>query len=211
MNEENLNLFTQSTKFLTSIRNACRRPAGIAAGRGCPLLACAGFHHTKVGVIPTRRHLHYASGFIELGMLRDAAKELRAIAKTDQRTPKVLTVWIDLHMHARRWKPLIAVSRQLVRAEPQDDKGWISWAFGLRELNQVEAARAVLLKAMPLHGKTCSVLHYNLACYECLLGNLPQAKRHLKIAADRDKEWRESALADTDLEALWPEIRAQGP
>lgn len=164
----------------------------------------------RKAVIPTRRHLQYASGFIELGMLRDATTELRAIAKTDQRLPKVLTVWIDLHMHARRWKQVIAASRQLVRAEPQDDKGWISWAFALRELNQVEEARAILLKALPTHGKTCAVLHYNLACYECLLGNLPQAKRHLKIATDTDKEWRESALTDPDLEALWPEIRPLG-
>lgn len=199
MNGENLNPLTEDTGFPTSTRNP-RRTAP---------LACAKILHTKEVVIPTRRHLQYASGFIDLGMLRDAARELRAIAKADQRKPRVLTVWIDLHMHARRWKPLIAASRQLVRVEPRNDKGWISWAFGLRELNQVAAARLVLREAMPLHGKSCSVLHYNLACYECLLGNLPQAKRHLKIATDRDKAWEESALTDADLEALWPEIRPQ--
>lgn len=157
-------------------------------------------------MISTRRHLQYASGFIELGMLADAAKELRAIKGTEQTSPVVLSIWIDLHMHAQQWKQVITVSRKLVRAEPGDDKGWISWAFALRELNQVEEARKILLKALPLHGKTCDVLHYNLACYECLLGNLPEAKRRLALASRKDKQWKKEALDDPDLKALWTKI-----
>jgi tetratricopeptide (TPR) repeat protein len=158
-------------------------------------------------VIPTHRRLQYASGFIELGMLREAAKELRAIGRADQLSPTVLTVWIDLNMHARNWEQVIKVSEKLVRAEPGDDKGWISWAFALRELNQIGEARAVLLRALPLHTKTCDVLHYNLACYECLLGNLLEAKRYLKTATRKDKQWKTEAMDDPDLKELWPEIK----
>ena len=158
-------------------------------------------------VISTLRRLQYAAGFIELEMLEEAAKELRAIARADQPLPKVLTVRIDLHMHARQWEQVVIVSRKLVEAAASDDKGWISWAFALRELNQIKAARELLRQALPLHGKTCDVLHYNLACYECLLGNLPDARRHLKMATRKDKQWRTSALDDPDLEALWPEIK----
>ena len=158
-------------------------------------------------MISTRRHLQYASGFLELDMLRDAARELQAIAKPEQDVPKVLSIRINLHMHARQWKQVITVSRKLVKAEPGDDKGWISWAFALRELNRIEEARQVLLTALPAHGKTCDVLHYNLACYECLLGNLSEAKRYLATAARKDKHWKESALEDPDLKALRLEIK----
>jgi len=157
-------------------------------------------------VIPTRRHLQYASGFIELGMLRDAAQELRAISRSDRNAPAVLTVRIDLHMHAKQWKSVMTVSRALTRVQPNNDKGWISWAFALRELDRIEDAKEILLKAMPLHGKTCDLLHYNLACYECLLGNLTEAKRRLVTATRKDKHWKTEALEDPDLKALWPEI-----
>jgi len=163
-----------------------------------------------MSAIPTRRHLEYATGFIGLGMFADAERELKAVAEADRSSPAVLTIWIDLHMHAKQWKNVIEVSRQMVRQDPTDDKGWISWAFALRELNRFEEARDLLLKAMPLHGKTCDVLHYNLACYECLLGNLPEAKRHLKTAVRKDKQWKTEGMDDPDLEALWPEIKRMG-
>jgi Flp pilus assembly protein TadD len=157
-------------------------------------------------VISTLRRLQYAAGFLELGMAKDAARELRAITRADRSTPEVLSSWIDLHMQIRDWKRVITTSHKLTLSEPGDDKGWISWAFALRELNQIGEARAVLIRALPLHGETCDVLHYNLACYECLLGNLPAAKRYLKTATRKDKQWKASALEDSDLKALWPEI-----
>jgi len=142
-------------------------------------------------------------------MFDAAARELNTVVAHERSLPSVLTVWIDLHMNTCAWESVIAVSEKLTRASPADDKGWVSWAFALRELNRIEEARAVLLEAMPLHGKTCDLLHYNLACYECLLGNLPAAKRHLKTATQKDKHWREAALEDPDLEALWPDIRSK--
>ena len=160
-----------------------------------------------VPVISTRRHLQYAAGFIELGMFEEATGELKAIVAHERTLPSVLTVWIDVHMNTCSWDNVIVVSKKLTHTSPADDKGWVSWAFALRELNRIEEARAVLLEAMPLHGKTCDLLHYNLACYECLLGNLPAAKRYLKTATQKDKHWKEAALDDTDLEALWPDIR----
>ena len=162
-------------------------------------------------MIPSRRHLQYAAGFIELGMMKDATKELRAIRHADQSTPKVLSGWIDLHMQARQWKKLIIVSRKLSALLPGDDQGWISWAFALRELQRIKEARAILLKALPIVGKTCDVLHYNLACYECLLGNMAEAKRYLNTATHKDRQWKTAALDDPDLKGLWPEIKRMGP
>ena len=157
-------------------------------------------------MISTRRHLQYAAGFLELNMLPDATRELRAIIPADQASPAVLALRINLYMQAMQWKAVVTVSRKLVEVDPADDKGWISWAFALRELDRVEEARQVLLQALPSHGKTCGILHYNLACYECLLGHLPEAKRHLTTAARKDKQWKASALEDPDLKALWDEI-----
>lgn len=39
----------------------------------------------------------------------------------------------------------------------------------------VESAKAILLDAVEQHPK-CPLLHYRLACYECLLGEIEVAK-----------------------------------
>jgi tetratricopeptide (TPR) repeat protein len=159
-------------------------------------------------MISTRRHLQYASGHIELGMFKEAVAELAAINPSDQILPAVISVHIDLHMHAKQWNQVITFSQELVRVTPEDDKGWISHAFALRELERIEEAQIVLLEAES-HLKTkCGILHYNLACYACLLGNKPEAKRRLLTAFKLDKAWKQSALEDPDLKAMRAMITA---
>lgn len=153
-------------------------------------------------MISTLRHLQYAAGHIELGMLKEAAAELDAIRQSDQLLPAVVTVRIDLHMCARQWPRVIACAEKLTALTPHDEKGWISHAFALRELERVEEAQAVLLEAEPLHGKKCGVLHYNLACYACLLGNKAEAKRRLALAMGMDRSWKQAALDDSDLKTM---------
>ena len=159
-------------------------------------------------MISTRRHLQYASGHIDLGMFKEATAELKAIALSDQSLPAVVSVRIDLHMQAKQWSQVIKFSRELTQLTPADDKGWISHAFALRELERIEEAQAVLLEAEPLVGKKCGLLHYNLACYACLLGNKPEAKRRLTTAFKIDKVWKQEALEDPDLKAIKTVIAA---
>jgi len=153
-------------------------------------------------MISTRRHLQYASGHIELGMFQEAAAELAAIRPSDQLLPEVIGVRIDLHMQAKHWQTVLQLAQDFIRFSPDDEKGWISRAYALRELELIEEAQAVLLEAEPLHGEKCGVLHYNLACYACLLGNKIEAKRRLAIAIKLDKAWKQSALDDPDLKAM---------
>jgi len=51
-------------------------------------------------------------------------------------------------------------------------------------------------------------MRYNLACYECQLGNLERAKLWLERAAtmSNPKEIKSMALDDPDLKPLWQEI-----
>ena len=159
-------------------------------------------------MISTRRHLQYASGHIELGMFKEAVTELEAIKPADQPLPAVISVRIDLHMHAKQWNRVITFAQKLTECTPEDDKGWISHAFALREQEHIEEAQTVLLEAELHVGKKCGVLHYNLACYACLLGNKPEAKRRLVTAFKMDKSWKQEALEDPDLKAMRSMITA---
>jgi hypothetical protein len=159
-------------------------------------------------MIPTRRHLEYATGYLELGLPAAAAEELEAITGPDRLSAEVMQVRANLYLQTGQWDLLLAVARELTRLRPEDEHGWIHAAYALRELERIVEAKAVLLEAEPRHGTACALLHYNLACYHCLLGELPAAKTRLAIACRMNGEWKKSALDDRDLSALWNEIAA---
>jgi predicted Zn-dependent protease len=159
-------------------------------------------------MIPTRRHLEFASGYLELGMVTEASDELEAITGSDRLSAEVMQVRADLYMEGKEWELLLAVARELARQRPEAEKGWIYSAYALRELGRIGEAKAVLIAAEPKHGVACAVLHYNLACYHCLLGERAEARRRLAMACRMNPEWKAAALEDADLAALWDEIAA---
>jgi cytochrome c-type biogenesis protein CcmH/NrfG len=109
-------------------------------------------------MISTRRRIEFAYGYLALGMLVEASDELEAIEGEDRLSPEVMRIRSDLYTMAKQWDLLLAVSRELARQCPDDEEGWIGWAYALRELNRVPEALAVAREAEPLHGKKCAVL-----------------------------------------------------
>jgi predicted Zn-dependent protease len=159
-------------------------------------------------MIPTSRHLQFASGYIGLGMLSEASDELEAIEGEDRLSAEVMAVRCDFHMAAKQWDLLVAVSHELTRQKPELPKGWLNWAYALRELNRVPEAKWVLLEAERIHGEACGLVNYNLACYCCLLGDQTAAKEWLSRACKLDAHWKKAALDDKDFKAMWDDIAA---
>ena len=155
-------------------------------------------------MISTRRRLEYASGYIGLGMHQDAAAELGLI---ERNSSEVLRHWVMLYHETKEWVALIKVAEALAGTDPDEEQGWVSWAYALRELDRVKEAQKVLLKAEVLHGESCAVLHYNLACYACLLGDQMDAKRRLATAIKMDAEFKNSALEDPDLAVMRGDVK----
>jgi len=153
------------------------------------------------GGISWQRRVQYSSGYLALGMLAEAAAELAAIDAADRERPEVLSARCDLFSETKDWPAMIEDGRRLASARPDHPHGWISWAFALREVQRIAEAQAVLHEAEPLH-PACGVLHYNLACYACLLGDRTMAERRLRRALQIDASWKASALDDPDLAAM---------
>lgn len=51
-----------------------------------------------------------------------------------------------------------------------------------------------------------ATFHFNLACYECLLGNFEEAKRRLMDAIRLNPDYRLAALRDEDWQPLWDSL-----
>jgi predicted Zn-dependent protease len=157
-------------------------------------------------MIATARRVEYALGFVQLNLLTEAAHELDAIPWEDRFSAEVVAARIELHMASKHWDTVVSYATILAQQEPDNVHGWISWAFALRELLRFKEARDVLLEAEPRHGTTTAVLHYNLACYYCLMGDIKTAQARLATACRMEASWKTEALTDLDLAAMPPEV-----
>jgi len=149
-----------------------------------------------------QRHLAAAQGYVELGMLAEANEELEQIDADVRHLPEVLEIRVRIYSAVKKWDLMQVVARQLAQCDPSNVRWTVLWAIATRRADCLEAARLILINALQVHPGE-AILHYNLACYECQLGDIVIAKRRLSHAIDLDKKCKNMALDDPDLEPLW--------
>lgn len=153
-------------------------------------------------MISTSKHVDYALGYIELGLLKEARAELALIKADDHETAPVLTARLELAMASESWARVIPVASRLTNLTPEVERPWVAWAYALRELQAVGDALDVLMIGESQIHKPSALVDYNLACYHCLMGEMSDARRRLKRACSREPSWEAEAAADPDLAAL---------
>ena len=135
-------------------------------------------------------------------MFLDADAELGRIEPDVRHVPEVLEVRVQIYSGLGNWKLMQVVAGNLVGHDSANIQ-WIVWrAFAARRAESLEAARSILLEAVERHPEA-AILHYNLACYECQLGELEVAKARLRHAVKVEAAWRALAMEDEDLKPLW--------
>ena len=159
---------------------------------------------------PDSHCLSAAIGWLGLGNVAEAGAELEKIAPLFQSHPDVLAVQFDIHAQAGRWDAAAEIAGTLTRLEPEEPGAWISLAYATRRKTGggIPQARAILIQAQRNFPRE-KIIAYNLACYDCQLGDLEAAKAWLDKACtlgDAHKIKR-MALEDPDLEPLWPDLR----
>lgn len=157
-------------------------------------------------MISTQRRLEYAYGYLTLGLLKDAAAELDLIEGPDRLSDTVLELAMDVYSLQLKWDLAVAAAQVYARRNPDESKGWISWAFALRRLKSILEAEAVLLEGEKHIGSSCALIHYNLACYRCQLGDNAGAMERLTTACRMEPQWKAAALGDPDLATLKEDI-----
>lgn len=156
--------------------------------------------------------LSHARGYLQLGMIREAKAELKAIPATEATLPEVRTLWVALLQEAKQWKPLRKLAAELVTEQPGEVDWWIIWAFATRRAVGLEAATDILSRAELIHPDEPTI-HFNLGCYACQRGDLGEATTRVTRAVALDKGFLESARNDPDLGPLReasPDLLANG-
>jgi len=144
---------------------------------------------------------------LELGNHIEANEELENITASLRAHPDVLNVRWEIYAAAKKWEAAVDIAAAIVQLDPDDPLGWVHRSYALHELKRTAEARDNLLRVVEKF-PISATMRYNLACYECQLGNLERAKQWLEkaFALGDAKGMKLAALDDPDLQPLWKEI-----
>lgn len=148
-----------------------------------------------------RWHLSHARGYLELGMVREAEAEIDAIPGSAAGSLEVQALRVAVLHEREDWRALRRLATRLVQRQPEQAGWWVSLAFATRRAVSLEKARAILIEA-ERHHPAEAVIQFNLGCYACQLGDFEEARRRVRASIDLEKEFREIARRDPDLEPL---------
>jgi predicted Zn-dependent protease len=153
-------------------------------------------------------HLKAAVGWLELGNARESRSELEAIGPPHREHPDVLEVWWPILVEEKDWPSALAFAEKLVRIAPDRDVAWIQQSFALHELKRTPEAYERLVQVADRF-PNAYVIPYNLACYQCQMGNRLAAMNWLRRAAKiaDAKTIRAMASKDPDLTPLGEELK----
>jgi Flp pilus assembly protein TadD len=158
---------------------------------------------------PASHYLLAAQGWAELGNYAEAEAELRQLPESLRAHPQVLTVRYEIYARTARWELAAEVAGILVETFADQAGTWVSLAYAVRRKpgGGIPQAREILTRAFALF-PTEAIIVYNLACYDCQLGDPAAALAWLQQARDLGGQpgVKQMALADPDLKPLWPTI-----
>ena len=191
-----------------------RHATTIAAGtRNCPTIFSGNQIHLCVSVArmptvppltpPDAFHLEAAIGWLLLENAREARAELEQLSPAYREHPDVLESWWKVFSEEKNWPAAFECGAKLSVVMPSRAMGWIAQSFALHELKRTREAYE-LLHSVVGRFREHFVIPYNLACYQCQLGNKDDALQWLQRAVDvaDAKTIREMALNDGDLAPL---------
>ena len=158
---------------------------------------------------PDTFHLSAATGWLGLGNWQEALEELEKITPALRSHPEVLLARFEIHTKAGKWDMAAETACALVQIRPKEAQFWISHAYATRRMTGggIPKAKEILGKARTLFPKE-PLIAYNLACYECQLGDVTAARQWLKSALvlGDPKQLKQMALRDPDPQPIWTAI-----
>ncbi|KAA3601012.1 MAG: hypothetical protein D8M57_14430 [Candidatus Scalindua sp. AMX11] len=156
--------------------------------------------------IKIEKMLMAADGYLDLNMYAEARKELVQVPNVYHNHHLYLWLMNRLSVETEDWEMAVTISRTLCEKRPDIVDSWVAYAYAVRRHEKISNARTILLQAIERFSEE-AIIPYNLACYECQLGNIEKAKIYLKRALSLDMNFRVIALEDEDLRTLREEIK----
>ena len=145
--------------------------------------------------------LSHARGYLELGMVEEAAAELERVPASADSHFDVRVLRALVLQEQKHWEHLAPIAAGLAREKPDEPGWWIMWAYAVRRAESLATAEKILLEAETHHPKEATI-QFNLGCYACQRGDLATARKRVDGAITLDEHFREAAATDPDLGPL---------
>lgn len=164
----------------------------------------------RAASLPTmlpKRRLSHARGYLELGMVAEAAATLAQLSEAEADTTEAIAVRIALHHEQENWAAVRDLARELIQRDAADAAVWVTCAYATRRVDSLAAAEIILIQGEKHHPEEPTI-QFNLGCYACQRGDLKEARRRVARAIELDAKFKAIAASDPDLiplRAAWPE------
>jgi tetratricopeptide (TPR) repeat protein len=150
-------------------------------------------------------YVHYvnaAKGWLQLGDVASALKELTYLDSSLKNHPDVLLLRWDIHAALGNWNEAYEIALALIKIIPEDVKSWFNRAEALRHIagGCIGAAYETLLPGAKIFEENY-LFHFWLARYACLAGKIREA-RHWLLRAGVLGSVKKIALEEPDLQPL---------
>ncbi len=140
-------------------------------------------------------------GYLELGMADEALSELKAMSAVKKKTERHCELLLATQMMLKEWDVAAKTAERLCVINGEESSYFIHAAFCLHEIGDTEGALKQLMSG-PRELMKESLYHYNLACYQAVLGQVKLAELSLSRSFDLDGKLRSVALEDDDLAGI---------
>lgn len=143
------------------------------------------------------RTLAAAEGFFLLEMWN----ELEDLPPETRHLSQVIILRVLILNNLGKWEDAAIIGQGALRYYPDFGALYLATAHALRNCKGAGEARAVVVAGEPFLENEAA-FHYMLACFDCALGNLDDAKEGLARAFELEKGLRLKALDEPDLAPL---------
>jgi tetratricopeptide (TPR) repeat protein len=167
---------------------------------------------------PSQQHLiRQASGFLELAellfepdqpvpapsatLLQRALSLLESIEPPLRQTVETRLLEAETLRALGHFEAALPLFRCAAQAAPQRVEPWLGIGWCLKRLDRLREAINALRKGLEACPRQ-PILHYNLACYLSLAGNVQRAIEHLTKAIAIDRRFRDLTQSESDFDPI---------
>jgi tetratricopeptide (TPR) repeat protein len=148
-----------------------------------------------------RKHLEYASGYLDLKMFGDALHEADLVLASEPDQPQAIAIKSAVLWHMDRLKEAEPLVAKLAEMNPGDSGIWINLAYIRRRTKSVDAAVEALQRAFKADPRD-ALAHFNMACYRAVQNRTQEALELLRSAIHLDPKLKKLAAAEPDFKHL---------
>jgi len=146
-----------------------------------------------------------ARGFYALGMFHDALRAIEGLPPDDKAHRLVVMLRLDILLALHRLIDAITVGRGACRQWPFVDVFFLKTVTAFMELNDHQQAKDLLLTGPPSLQQKAIYWYIRARCHS-RLEDLGEAKKCLQECFNRDLSFRQRALDEPDLAAVWESL-----